>query len=147
MAITYRAANLADLNFCRSIHHSGMRPYVEPLWGWKQDFQDERFSKKFNPKLVKIVRFQNKDVGYLETFLQGDSLKIENLILDPAFRGKGIGRKILEETINSAPASVRKFLLNVLSNNPSQNLYKRLGFQKVAEDDDLLTLELVRSLQ
>jgi ribosomal protein S18 acetylase RimI-like enzyme len=49
----------------------------------------------------------------------------------PEYRGQGVGTKLLTQLVESVSDSFPALCLNVRSDNPAINLYKRLGFFKV----------------
>lgn len=54
------------------------------------------------------------------------------IAVDPQYQNKGIGIALLERLIaNAVKNEVTAVFLEVRSNNPAQNLYERLGFQKI----------------
>ena len=71
-----------------------------------------------------ILRFPNKDVN---------SMTIGFVIIDPNYRGKGIGKKMVNEAINLAfnQYKANSVNLRVFECNPSAyNCYKSLGFKE-----------------
>lgn len=142
MNITYRSATEKDYEFCKTLHHQGMRPYVEPLWGWKTDFQDSRYEKLWLPANLKIVRLDNRDIGYIEVTKSGEVVKLVNIFVIEELRGKGIGGLVVSDFIREHKDTAPKLTLNVLWNNPAKHLYERLGFTFVAREDQILKYEL-----
>ena len=48
MAYTLRSACAEDLEAMMVIAHEGLRPYVEALWGWDAEDQQERYRAQLN---------------------------------------------------------------------------------------------------
>ncbi len=62
------------------------------------------------------------------------------IAVDPAFRGCGIGRKLLEQAETWGRARGKANLaLHVASNNRARRLYERFGFQTKEKSDEWLT--------
>lgn len=142
MDIKLRNTTDADYAFCEHIHHQGMRPYVEPLWGWDEKFQMERYKRLWKPDRIKIIQLSDSDIGYLETDYVDMNLKIVNLFVTPTFRGKGIGSQVIKGLIESNKTEIDQITLNVLNNNPAKSLYERLGFSFLEQNDKTLTYVL-----
>ncbi|WP_428612902.1 GNAT family N-acetyltransferase [Shewanella sp.] len=53
---------------------------------------------------------------------------ILSVAVDSAAQGKGIGKRLIVETLASLPAEVRQVKLTVSPDNPARHLYARLGF-------------------
>ena len=75
-----------------------------------------------------LVAFEN-----FSTFTVSPMINIHDLIVLPAYRGKGVGRLLLEEIINIGNSKkCSRITLEVRSDNPvAQNLYKSIGFAEV----------------
>jgi len=140
--IRYRPAQENDYEFCRILHHQGMKPYVEPLWGWNDDFQNPRYAKLWQPIRIKIIQYDGKDVGYFETSAVDSAVKLVNIFVIEELRGQGIGGQVVLDFINQYKAVTPKLILNVLWNNPAKHLYERLGFKFVLKEDQILKYEL-----
>jgi ribosomal protein S18 acetylase RimI-like enzyme len=118
-----------------------------------------------NPKLL-AAQVQNPDVffgvakderntilGLVTARKQGDdTLVIDRLYVSPQYQRKGIGSKMLEESINAFPG-VRRLLLEVeVQNKKGLLFYRKQGFkeksrkeQKV-EDEILMVIEMEKQL-
>ena len=67
---------------------------------------------------------------------EDDAFELTKMAVDPAFRGRGIGDRLMESCINLAKGSDRKRIM--LESNTKQaaaiNLYRKFGFQEVPLD-------------
>jgi len=66
----------------------------------------------------------------------GDEVRIIDIALLPAWRGKGIGTRLLRALIAGAVREGLPVTLNVEADNPVQSLYRRLGFVKQSSEQD-----------
>ncbi|KIO37128.1 GNAT family N-acetyltransferase [Shewanella sp. cp20] len=57
-----------------------------------------------------------------------DSAWILSVAVDSAAQGRGIGRRLIVESLGALPASVTQVKLTVAPDNPARHLYARLGF-------------------
>jgi len=82
-----------------------------------------------------VVRFQDKVVGFIGLWYEGNKLHIINVAVHPDFREKGIGSSLLEFAINIAKVKKLKsvYLEARKSNINAQKLYKKFGFKEVEE--------------
>lgn len=64
------------------------------------------------------------------TALAGSIFSIQDLFVEPAYRGLGAGRALLAQVAGAATAEgVPLLLLDVLADNPARRFYEALGFQ------------------
>ncbi len=73
--------------------------------------------------------FTSEEHGY--GYIQSDIPELAFAVA-PAYRGQGIGTKLLMRVLESAGNIYPAISLSVRSNNPVLNLYQRIGFVKVA---------------
>ncbi|MFZ2205989.1 MAG: GNAT family N-acetyltransferase [Microgenomates group bacterium] len=87
-------------------------------------------------KAIKLLAFNGKElVGVADVYLKD---KIENHIgvfgitIKKEWRGKGIGRKLMEQTLREAATSIdglKIIELGVFANNPvAKKMYEKMGF-------------------
>ena len=62
-----------------------------------------------------------------------DEIRIVDIALLPAFRGRGIGGALLGDLIAEADAAGKPLSIHVEQNNPARSLYERLGFEEAGE--------------
>ena len=142
MKITYRPATENDYKFCLTLHHQGMRPYVEPLWGWNDEFQNPRYQRLWQPANIEIIKLDDKEIGYIEVSKASEAIKLVNIFVTEDLRGKGFGTKVVLNFIHQYRDTAPKFTLNVLWNNPAKNLYERLWFTLISREDQILKYKL-----
>lgn len=75
-------------------------------------------------------------VGLEPNFPNADFLRIHKLYMLPDFQGKGLGRKLINHSIDVAfDLNLKRLHLNVNRYNRSVEFYKHVGFSVVGEED------------
>ena len=76
---------------------------------------------------------EGRIVGYMITWFMGPEAHTANIAVDPAMRGHGIGRAMMQAAIDKARDSgAEEMVLEVRTTNaPAISLYKSLGFVPV----------------
>ena len=90
---------------------------------------DHQFDKSF------LIMQSDKKVGMLKLAEEEDSLEITQLEVLPEFQGEGIGKQLIEQTIDKATSQNKKLNLKVLKRNPAKFLYLRSGFKIIDQDN------------
>ena len=77
-----------------------------------------------------IAAAENQVAGYLFLFYDSVEATVGNVAVSPAFRGYGIGEKLMQTVIDEAKAKGLEYItLEVRSRNiPAISLYQKLGF-------------------
>jgi ribosomal protein S18 acetylase RimI-like enzyme len=94
-----------------------------------------------NPDVIVLVAEQDGEViGYTYAgvegmdymSLRGPAGVVYDIVVDPAHRGKGIGRKLLDATLDAlkSAGSPRAVLSTAERNEPAQRLFDRAGFRR-----------------
>lgn len=130
-----RQATEDDFDFLFSLHRDSMRVYVEPIWGWHEDWQEEYFRKKFDARDRKIIVIDGRDAGVLVVEERLDEIHIGLIEILPEFQGRGIGTMILTHLTQEATTRQTLLCLHVLkTNQPAKRFYERLGFRIIEEE-------------
>lgn len=75
-------------------------------------------------------------MGMIQLFDQPNAIEIGEIQIQPSYQNRGIGTRLLRDTIDRAHEQHKKISLSVaLKNERAYRLYERLGFQKVARND------------
>lgn len=53
--LNLRQATAGDRERLCRIQSEAMRPYVERIWGWDEDYQRQRFGRGYDPDTTQIV--------------------------------------------------------------------------------------------
>jgi ribosomal protein S18 acetylase RimI-like enzyme len=104
-----------------------------------------------DPNVIILVADDHGDVvgytyatieGYDYMALRGPAAVIQDIIVDPQFRGRGIGRQLLTATLESlrARGSSQVVLSTADRNEPAQRLFASAGFRRTM-------IEMTRELE
>jgi ribosomal protein S18 acetylase RimI-like enzyme len=104
--------------------------------------QEIGFQQQWDPAQVRIMVFDDADIGWLQTITQDDELFVAQMFVDRPFQRRGIGTEVMKRLIGAAAQANRTVRLNVAKINPARRLYERLGFQVTHEDDRKFYMKL-----
>jgi ribosomal protein S18 acetylase RimI-like enzyme len=130
-----RPATSEDFSFLRELHRQTLKPYVEQLWGWDEQQQENLLRERFAPEKLQVIQIAGKDTGILQVETKPNEVFLGNILLAPEFQRRGLGGKIVGDVVAQATARGLPVALTVLKPNPAKRLYERLGFQVMREDD------------
>lgn len=134
--INYRQANDNDFDLTFTIKTNSSKQLVEKIWGWDNPVQIDYHKRRFNPNKTKIIIYENNQVGYISMVATDDTIFIENILIDISFQGKGIGTKVILDTIKIAVSQNKNIELQVFKINESAiRLYERLDFKTFEQTD------------
>jgi len=72
----------------------------------------------------------------IQLFQDRDAMEVGETQIQPSYQSRGIGSRILRDTIARARDQRKKVILSVgLKNDRAFQLYQRLGFQKVSQSE------------
>lgn len=84
---------------------------------------------------LRLLTGDNRGFGYVDETTPELSIAIL-----PAYRGRGIGRKLMVALLEEAQSCHRAVCLSVSPDNPAKGLYQRLGFEVVGKNGSSLTM-------
>jgi ribosomal protein S18 acetylase RimI-like enzyme len=133
--ISLRAATEQDIDFLLDLRLETMgEHFIAAGINQTNDYHRQRVLIRF--ECARIVLYQNQPIGlfkFTQDELDWDIIQIQ---IKPAFQGKGIGGRLLEQVIAEAQKAGASLKLSVFKKNPARHLYERFGFAIVAETDD-----------
>lgn len=140
----FRQAVDSDYDFLFALHRATMREYIEPIWGWHEDWQEEYFRKKFEPQKRQIIVVDGEDAGVLVVEERPNEIYLGLIELLPRFQGCGVGTSILNDLKNKAAQQKVRLSLHVLSTNiKARRLYEGIGFRAIYEESSRILMTYV----
>lgn len=136
-----RSASARDIDLVRELKFDGLRPYVEQLWGWDPEDQEQRFRASFAPERLRIIQVGGEDVGMLHVESEQDPWRLQGSYVAAHRRSHGLGGAVVRDVMQAAAASGAGLRLRVLRPNPARALYERLGFAVVSESETHFDME------
>lgn len=148
-AIALRPATAADRPFLLALYASTREQELAQVPftpDQKAAFLEQQFSAQnshyaghYRDASFDVVSVAGERAGRLIVARQPDGILIVDVALLPAFRGRGVGTRLLVPLLAEADACCATVTLHVERFNPAQRLYQRLGFalDGVAAENDL----------
>lgn len=128
--IRFRNATGDDLELTYQIKLASLKPQVEQIWGWNEDFQRDFHRKDFDPRQIQIILDQEGNcLGLLSSTEDPGSIYIKSILICDFAQDKGIGTRIILDMIEKARLAGKQTKLQVFKNNErAKKLYEKLGF-------------------
>ncbi len=144
-SITVRKANLGDYDLIFSMHEDWFKDEIDERWGWDEQWQRENFKEEWKRDVFEVILDHGEIIGYSQKTIESDHVYLQSIGLNPEFRGKGIGKEIMEEFVKEAFESFSQIRLSVaVSNHRAIELYQKLEF--VIEDRSEHSLTMAKKL-
>jgi ribosomal protein S18 acetylase RimI-like enzyme len=139
-SITFRPTIESDIPFLRHLYGTtreaemGLVPWTPEQ---KSAFLDMQFTaqkthyEQHYPDCdFLVIELEGQPIGRLYVD-RGDDIRITDIALLPEFRGRGIGRMLMEEILAEGRSTSKRVSIHVEHDNPARRLYDRLGFQHI----------------
>jgi GNAT superfamily N-acetyltransferase len=97
------------------------------------DAQDAHYREHYEGATYEVIEVDGVPAGRLYVHRKRKEIRLVDVALLPAFRGKGIGTRLLAELIVEAKGRGVPLTIHVELFNPARRLYERLGFTPVEE--------------
>jgi ribosomal protein S18 acetylase RimI-like enzyme len=110
--------------------------FIATFGSWDEARHARQFSECLNRGGISIIEVNGARVGMIQLFDEPDAVEIGEIQIQPRHQNQGIGSRVLQDTIIRVHAQRKKVSLSIaLKNQRAYQLYHRLGFQKVAQND------------
>lgn len=123
-----------DLPFLLSLRKSTMTEHLERAGAPLDDEHHlARVRHRFDD--AQIVWLDGRPAGLFKHYRDAAGWRIVQIQIDPAFQGRGLGRRLLAGVLEQADAEGAPVTLSVLKGSPARRLYEALGFTTTEETD------------
>lgn len=104
--------------------------------------QDAHYTSNYDNATYSVIVVDGYPAGRLYVARWAGEIRIMDIALLPAARGRGVGTSLLRALIDEAASEGKKLSIHVEGENPAMRLYERLGFVKLEERGPYFLMEL-----
>ena len=126
-----------DYEFIYNLKKDVYKKYVELYWNiWDEDIQRKHFEKFINTYKdnLYIIQINNIDIGFINyEIIDENTCEFGNICILPKYQNQGIGSLVLNDFLNKY--NDKDIKLQYFKSNPIENLYIKLGFEKIGETE------------
>lgn len=130
-----RSAVESDFEFSFEAKCQALGPHVSARWEWDEAYQIELHRKRWSERPWSIIDLNGESIGTVSINRTEEHLQFGEFYLLPSFQRRGIGTQVLLSVVKEADRHALPVKLEYLKWNPVGSLYKRHGFEVVAEND------------
>jgi len=128
-------AAIDDFDFVFEVKKNALGRYIEQTWGWNEELQRIMQEDEFKSENIFIVKHKGQQVGTVGINEKNNEVIVSRLYILDMYQTKGIGSQIMTDIISDNPD--KKIRLGVLKvNNKAKELYERLGFKVIGEENE-----------
>jgi GNAT superfamily N-acetyltransferase len=105
----------------------------EKCWFLDMQFAAQRthYEEHYPDGEFLVIELDGRPIGRLSVDRGDEDIRIADVALLPEFRGRGIGRLLMEEILAECSCTGKAVTIHVERDNPARRLYHRLGFRHV----------------
>jgi GNAT superfamily N-acetyltransferase len=127
-----RAAELALVDW----DDATKRAFVEQQF----EAQDSYYRRYYPGATFDVVMVDGEPSGRLYVDRWADEIRVIDIALLPAARGRGVGTTLLRSLMDEARAAGKPLTIHVEHGNPARRLYERLGFRPAGDEGQIHVL-------
>lgn len=137
-----REANDADSEFLLSLAREAYREVLTVQFsGWEESVHGRRFAEKIASLPFLVAELEGVRVAAVSSSLHPDHLRVNELVVLPAFQNRGLGSQLLVRELEKARAVGLPVRLHTFRQNRAARFYQRHGFVVTGRRDDYIDLE------
>lgn len=122
-----RPATVHDADWMADLKAQAMRPDLERLGYWDQQWARQRFLDTYIAANTSVIELEGDVAGVIALRAEPDALWVEHFYLYPHAQGRGIGGHVLEHVMKER-RDHRPFMLAIDRGSSARHLYERHGF-------------------
>lgn len=142
-AVAFRPIGPDDEEFLYRVYASTREEELRPV-PWTEDEKAAFLRQQFHAQHVfyqeqyggarfEVILLDDEPIGRLYVDRRDDEIRIVDIALGPAHRGRGIGGGIVRGLLAEAAVADKPVRIHVERLNPARRLYERLGFVEIAD--------------
>ena len=142
--IQFRPVQDQDLAFLYRLYAS-TREQELAVTGWDEtqkrafltmqfEAQHNFYKDHFATARFDLILLDGEPIGRIYVDRRVDEIRIIDIALVPAYRNRGIGGQLLRDLLDEAATAQLPVRIHVERLNPALGLYRRLGFEHVADN-------------
>lgn len=139
--LSLRRAVPDDFSFAFAVKKDAMGPHIIRRWGWDEEYQLSVHRQRWEEKPWFIVLLDEKAIGTVSIQEKPEFVQFGEFYLTGELRGRGWGTALLCEFLRRCDKSKRVVRLEYLKWNPVGSLYRRQGFEVIAESSSHYFME------
>ena len=140
--ITLREAKAADAEFLVSLAREAYREVLTLQFnGWHQEVHGRRFAEKVASLPFFVAQLEGTSVAAVSSSLHPDHLRVNELVVLPAFQNRGLGSQLLLRELENAREVGVPVRLHTFRLNRAVRFYQRHGFVVTGRRDEYIDLE------
>jgi ribosomal protein S18 acetylase RimI-like enzyme len=149
--VALRAARAGDRTFLAQVYASTRAEEMAMLpWTDEQkaafvahqfEAQDAHYRTHYDGATFDVIEVDGEPAGRLYVHRGPTEIRIVDIALTPAYRGRGLGTALLQRLIAEAAGGGRTLSIHVEMSNPARRLYERLGFRPAGEHGPYVLME------
>ena len=117
----------------RAVYHD---LFVATWGGWDEARHLRHFAESWKRGGISIIDLDGVRVGMIQLLEGDDALEVAEIQIHPLYQGRGIGTRLLHDTIAQAHSRAKMVTLSTgLQNHRAVELYRRLGFEHASQTE------------
>ncbi|MEZ8295491.1 GNAT family N-acetyltransferase [Vibrio splendidus] len=141
MKIEFLKLKKDELSEAFEIFKAYMKPVIDGAFGWDEGFQKNGFESRLKLDWFSWILVDGEKVGLVCNRLKQNSIHIHLLVIFTEAQRRGLASSVTQKLNNEANERQLNLTLSCFKNNEvALQLYKRLGFVIISEDEHFYDL-------